>query len=1148
MATFNVTTAQNIDALASKAGGDTYNINGGYLTVDQDSRYGANQNTSASWGPVTLSATLGGTLEINATKVRIIPYDTGTGNVPASNTTISQGSASGKLIAVYSALNAAPTAAGAAMPASGYIKIKQWNDVAFTTGALTGIGANATGADRVGWIEIVGDEAGLCTCNRLGLFKVRGDYFDLGTTDGVRATTYQIPSNGTLQYHAGVEVETGTGTGIYEFYPCAGSMSALAANIATDALRGKYCWITSAGVLRFGHDGTNSTGGYIPPTGRKVRIANIFFANCTTAARTANVLPNATLATRYEFATTGGGVMDMDKASFGWYLNLNQAYSLTLSNLGICTALVVTELATAATWTNVNVGQEAANSQIAITLNLSFAGGTLTNCKFTRAAQASSGHYVASMTDINGFTFTNVWFQSLTKAANATTGSLTLIRGVDCVFEDTVLGGGRFFQTTCTNLTVRDTIYYDNPAVNTLSAIPMYAFDMGTNCLNVLLDGLTFGGMYMTQPYSGILNIGAAGCSKIRLRNLGTAAAPLSLGSPRVDDAAWTRVTTTATVTKTAHGLLTNDIIYVVVSSDTGAITVAAKTIASTPTADTFTFACTNAGATSGTLCYYGTKSASVFVLATSAAANDVRIQRCYCSDTRGALFTTDNSSKNLKIENVWGDHITAVTPAVLNGTLRGFIAHTNTFGASTSVYGTHWADLMYLGVATTTSGVSWTRSGTTVTVTAANHNLRTGMFIFITSTSSSAAIPIGPESVTVLSSSTFTVVGVAAGSTSGTLDFRAPNGRIGLFFNESTAETASHYTVDSGGPKFTSAGGLTMPTIGDQITFETPDYLLGISSFPQFEGLHTGGTQTDYDVYYAIDKNNGSGYSSFKNLGYNRAGAGGSNGSTTVTMTSTTGVAVGDYVFGTNVAPGAKVVTIDSGTNITVDIANIGTVSGILRFNQLPNEASIDAAKGFKLKIRYVTRVTNTNAITAASWYTESTVADRAAQYTLDPVPVSVTVKDAATFATISSARVLLKATTGTTVTITRSGSTATVTHTAHGYATGQKVVISGANQGEYNGVFTITRIDANSYSYTVSGTPATPATGTITSYRVVLDGTTNGSGVLSDIAFAYTGDLAVDGKVRKGTSAPYYRTSPVSGEITEEGLALTAFMVSDS
>jgi len=50
--------------------------------------------------------------------------------------------------------------------------------------------------------------------------------------------------------------------------------------------------------------------------------------------------------------------------------------------------------------------------------------------------------------------------------------------------------------------------------------------------------------------------------------------------------------------------------------------------------------------------------------------------------------------------------------------------------------------------------------------------------------------------------------------------------------------------------------------------------------------------------------------------------------------------------------------------------------------------------------------------------------------------------------------------------VSITRSGSVATVTHAAHGLQTNEYVAIQGANQIEYNGVFQITYIDDNSYS----------------------------------------------------------------------------------
>ena len=66
--------------------------------------------------------------------------------------------------------------------------------------------------------------------------------------------------------------------------------------------------------------------------------------------------------------------------------------------------------------------------------------------------------------------------------------------------------------------------------------------------------------------------------------------------------------------------------------------------------------------------------------------------------------------------------------------------------------------------------------------------------------------------------------------------------------------------------------------------------------------------------------------------------------------------------------------------------------------------------------------------------------------------------------------------------VTITRSGSTATATMSSgHPFVAGQKVVHYGADQAEYNGSFTISAVVGNTYQFTVTGSPATPATGTI-------------------------------------------------------------------
>lgn len=65
----------------------------------------------------------------------------------------------------------------------------------------------------------------------------------------------------------------------------------------------------------------------------------------------------------------------------------------------------------------------------------------------------------------------------------------------------------------------------------------------------------------------------------------------------------------------------------------------------------------------------------------------------------------------------------------------------------------------------------------------------------------------------------------------------------------------------------------------------------------------------------------------------------------------------------------------------------------------------------------------------------------------------------------------------------ITRSSTTATVTtSTAHGLSTGAVVTIAGADQGDYNTTTDVTVTSTTAFTYTVSGSPATPATGTIT------------------------------------------------------------------
>ena len=998
MAIYNITTgtaAAPVDwaALGTRANGDIYNLNGGYLLVDCDSRFGLGGAAAAAFGNIVGSATLGGSIEFNATKVRLIAFSGGGGTVPAADTIITRGGASGKLIGVYAALNAAPLAAGAAMPATGYIKVRAWNGTPFAVGAFAGITATASAAGGPGWITVVGVDASQATINRLNLFKVRGDYytFQNATTSGNNATGYQLPTNGsTAIYCPGVEVETAVGSGAFEFYPCAGTRPALATNIATDKLRGRWCWIEAAtGLVRFQSDGSNSGGGYLPPAGCKLRVANIFFA-CCTAGASVNSAPHATLASRYKFNTAGGGVIDVDKASINWYLTFAQSFSTTLTDTAGFEQITLSECASPVAWSNVNIGQSGANSQIALAMTFNFAGGSMARCTWTRAAQASSGHYIASWADCSGFAVSDQRIHSLTKGANATIGSMLLNRVSGSQFANCIFGGGQTWLSTCADVKVTRSSYYDHPATTTSAAIPMYAFSVAAACSRCTFDGLDFGGLTMAQPLAGILNIAAAGCSDIKLRNLGSYAEPLDLGAARQDNVAWTRSSTTATVTLAGHGLKVGDVIYVPVSSSTAAITVSAKTISAAPGADTFSFACLNAGPASGTLCYFPTVCANLVVFATSAAANGVKVQRCYTPHTSTNLFSADNSSKNVRLENVISDFLNPFLTPVLNCQLRG-VSGTPPLTAQTSIYGTHFIDVFNADVTPNLTSQAWSRTSTVCTVTSADHKLRTGLLINVNESSDLAAVPRGIKSVTAIDANTYSFACPNAGATSGTVDVRTVIDRIILLMNEATADTANQYGDIVGNPVFTSAGGLFMPTPGDSITFTMPDWLLGHEGFPIQEAVMLGGTIANYRLEYAIDKNNSAGFSAFKNLYYARPGAVGTLGANTFTVTDATGVALGDYVWGTGIAGNAKVTAI-AGNTITVDNANVATVSGIVRFNQIRNELGIDPSKGFRLKLRITTAIANTTAITSLSIYTDTSVASRAHQYALDSNTVTFT------------------------------------------------------------------------------------------------------------------------------------------------------------
>lgn len=168
------------------------------------------------------------------------------------------------------------------------------------------------------------------------------------------------------------------------------------------------------------------------------------------------------------------------------------------------------------------------------------------------------------------------------------------------------------------------------------------------------------------------------------------------------------------------------------------------------------------------------------------------------------------------------------------------------------------------------------------------------------------------------------------------------------------------------------------------------------------------------------------------------------------------------------------------------------------------------------------------------------------------NPVTIQVTCVDN-TGAAVTGVRVLLE-TAGAgpypfndSITIAQSAGTATVTHTSHGLATNDYVVISGANEVNYNGVKQITVTGTNSYTYSIDSGTASPATGTVVSSYAPISAVTGGTGIVST-SKVFGSDQAVTGVARKGTASPRYKTAPISGTISSTaGLSQSAVMISD-
>lgn len=854
MANQTVSVNRNFDdaAISGLANGDDIAINSGaLLTINSDVRWA---QQAAVIGNITIDATTGGECLIDGTTVWWIPYDGGTSTVPAIGDTITGATsgATGEFIGLFTGYGVAPSAGGGATPATGFIKLRsksgtfQDNENLQVSGVTKAVVNSTTGGKR-GWIHIVGEEASTITVPRVGELNITGDWFELDdTVSGVRNQTIQLP---VADQYPGVWVETGSGSGVYEFWPNVGAqMTTTNFPSTTTDDRSKVVFISATGVLRLGSTTTPADAAMLPTTGAKIRIPNVIISSSTSANWNANLV-NATLATRWDLTTTSAGAISIDKVSgAGFYINANQAYSLSITNSAFLEQLAFSEIPTSVTLTECHVGLPATNIAAVgspLVVSTCFAGGDITDCVFVRPTMAAASGIIASFTDIDGFAFDNVHVRGASPKSANTPIAYSLTRVANSTFVDCICGDGRFLITTCQNLTFTNTKYYDRTGTTTTTAQPVSAFDLTTGCVNIVIDGFaSYDSLANVHPYTALVNI-SSNCQNIKVRNIGTAAAPYNMGSANA-----------CGVLVQANGLNSN-----------------------------------------------------------------IKVQRVYADNARTSAFgTMVNSDTIITAESVWVDGADSQALTANNMIAKG-CRWTNSVTGQTAVNGTHFSDIF---------------------------------------TSTTA-------------------------------------GRLVLQMNEKTSiePSASAYSVIAGTPKFTATGNLAMATANDEIVYTWAYYIQGITSFAPAtitQPTFTGTNPNNHDIYYKIDKNDGNGYNaSWRNLAYKRSGGGGTSGTAIITMASTTGVNANDYVFGTGVGTNAKVLTVDSPTQITVSVNNSGTVSGVLVFNQLPNE-TVDPVDGVKLQVRIVANTTSTtNAITYLRIDTVTTSgAQQAVSYPLDPVDVT--------------------------------------------------------------------------------------------------------------------------------------------------------------
>jgi hypothetical protein len=525
-------------AISGLLNGETITLNNANLIINSDVRWG---QQAAVFGSIAISSTQGGSILLDGRDVWWMPYDGGTGLVPALGTAGTDnvtGSVAGvgEFLGVFTALGTDPIASGAAMPSTGFIKLRKVttpfadNEIMTFTGGATAAVNSATGGQR-GWIHMVGAEAGTFTVPRLGTFQARGDWFQLGETNGADDQTFQYPVKDNCP---AIQVETAPGSGIYEWWLNAGSRWGSATIYVPQNVKGKYFGQDNAtGIITIARRATNACG-FKPASGCRVRIPNIIVSNSTATNWSLNTI-NATLATRYDFTTTSSGNIDIEGIIGAWYLSFTSAFAVRIVASAILQSILVSNTAADTTIDNCAIGLNDATEFNAVSISNLFSGGLIRDVRAVRYASSTAGNFVFAVYDCEKLNFTRVqaeMFGSTTAVTrgNSTAVALLFTRANNFELNDCTIIGSRLEWAQCSNSKCNGLRYADLIGADTTATNGQYAIVTGNSSTNIDINGLTnFQGLANQHPYLGIISINNA--YFITLRNIGSSASPYNMGT-----------------------------------------------------------------------------------------------------------------------------------------------------------------------------------------------------------------------------------------------------------------------------------------------------------------------------------------------------------------------------------------------------------------------------------------------------------------------------------------------------------------------------------------------------------------------------------------------------------------------------------------